>query len=184
MIRLQNLGVQAIIIQIKFIDSRYNVVLGEYFDSENYCSHMIWFPISHLYELEYPLPPRAESYSRETIAREYIESIQNINSLYARKTLIRFFSSSYKALDFSQYEESLVALKKIQFEQLQLNDLISWSVQEEFANDPFNGWLSDLNCAIPIAGSADSDKRVTETGNIHKLIEEASDKVILENLLK
>ena len=74
-IRLQNLGVQAIVIQIKLVDSRYNAVLGEFFDAENYCSHFIWFPISHLYELDFPLSPRAERYSRETITKEYMQSI-------------------------------------------------------------------------------------------------------------
>jgi hypothetical protein len=76
--------VQAIVIQIKLVDSRYNVVLGEYYDSENFCSHFIWLHVSHLYELDYPLPPRAVGYSRKNLTLNYLQSISNINSLYAR----------------------------------------------------------------------------------------------------
>ena len=94
-IRLQNLGVQAIVVQIKAVDSRYNVVLGEYYDAENFCSHFIWFPISHLYELDHPLPPRSVGYSRKSLALKYLQSIASINSLYARQTLIKFFSARH-----------------------------------------------------------------------------------------
>jgi hypothetical protein len=95
-IRLQNLGVQAIVVQIKAVDSRYNVVLGEYYDSENFCSHFIWFPISHLYELDHPLPPRSVGYSRKSLTLKYLQSIASINSLYARQTLIKFFSARHQ----------------------------------------------------------------------------------------
>lgn len=71
-IRLQNLGVQAIVVQIKVVDSRYNAVLGEYYDAENFCSHFIWLPISHLYELDRPLPPRAVGYSRKNLTLKYL----------------------------------------------------------------------------------------------------------------
>ena len=97
-IRLQNLGVQAVVIQIKLVDSRYNVVLGEFYDAENFCSHFIWFPISHLYELDYPLPPRSVGYTRKNLTLNYLQSISNINSLYARKTLIKFFSSCHQSI--------------------------------------------------------------------------------------
>jgi hypothetical protein len=77
------------------VDARYNAVLGEYYDSENFCSHLIWFPVSHLYELDHPLPPRSPGYSRASLTLKYLQSISSINSLYARQTLIKFFSASH-----------------------------------------------------------------------------------------
>lgn len=34
-----------------------------------------------------------------------------------------------------------MAFKQDQFGELKLHELISWSVQEEFSNNPFNGWI-------------------------------------------
>jgi hypothetical protein len=160
--------VQAVVIQIKLVDARYNVVLGEFYDGENFCSHFIWFPISHLYDLDYPLPPRPAGYLRKNLTLNYLQCISNINSLYARKTLIQFFSSCHlsvsKPLSPNSAPEGraakgneLVTFKKDQFGELKLHELLSWSVQEEFSDNPFNGWLRDLNCAIPIKTSSTAD---------------------------
>jgi len=46
-------------------------------------------------------------------------------------------------------EAELVSFKQDQFGDLKLHELISWIVQEEFSNNPFNGWIQALNCAIP-----------------------------------
>jgi len=54
-------------------------VLGEFYDLENLSSHLVWFPISHLYELDYPLPPRSVGYSRKSVALSYLQSLENIN---------------------------------------------------------------------------------------------------------
>ena len=197
-IRLQNLGVQAIVIQIKLVDARYNAVLGEYYDDENFCSHFIWFPVSHLYELDYPMPPRPAGYTRKNLTVNYLQSIFNINSLYARKTLIKFFSSCHRADSGISTERALSAssgsksmmptFKKDQFGELKLHDLISWSVQEEFSTNPFDGWIQDLNCAIPIKTqskqieNSSQELASQERLNIQRLIEETSDKIIMEKL--
>lgn len=204
-LRLQNLGVQAIVIQIKLVDARYNVVLGEFYDGENSCSHFIWFPISHLYDLDYPLPPRPAGYLRKSLTQNYLQSISNINSLYARKTLIQFFTSRQ-----CKAEEPLTVsapksqagetgntewTEKGQNGELKLHELISWSVQAEFSASPFNGWLRDLNCAIPIrsggpSGSVQSSNQAPlksskpEQESVQSLIEETSDRIIIERLLQ
>lgn len=74
---------------------------------------------------------------------------------------------------------------------MKLHELISWSVQEEFSDNPFNGWLRDLNCAIPIRTAKESSKAIKESKTdsgaqemLHKLIEETSDKIIIERLLQ
>jgi hypothetical protein len=41
------------------------------------------------------------------------------------------------------------------FKDLRLHELISWSVQEEFSDSPFDGWIQALNCAIPVQNSSD-----------------------------
>jgi hypothetical protein len=91
--RLQNLGAHAIVVQIKAVDARHNVVLGEYYDPDHTCSHFLWLPISHLYELDVPMPPRSVGYSRVALAQKHLQSLCCINALYARQTLIKFFSS-------------------------------------------------------------------------------------------
>ena len=88
----------------------------------------------------------------------------------------------------------MITFKKDQFGELKLHELISWSVQEEFSNNPFNGWIQDLNCAIPIktlnaseptVDSVDKDQIVLqEQISVQKLIEETSDQIILEKLLQ
>ena len=205
-IRLQNLGVQAIVVQIKLVDSRYNAVLAEYYDAENYCSHFIWFPISHLYELDHPLPPRSVGYSRGSLAAKYLQSIASINSLYARQTLIKFFSACHQpsrgpggepaaALPRSPRGPAPQTFRQDQFgEQLKLPELISWSVQEEFSNRPFDGWVQALNCAIPVRAPAarqEEDERraggrtsAQEPPSMRKLVEETSDRIIVEKLLQ
>ena len=88
----------------------------------------------------------------------------------------------------------MITFKKDRFGELKLQELISWSVQEEFSNNPFNGWIQDLNCAIPIkTGNANAkpvdpaDKSQIlpqEQISIQKLIEETSNKIIIEKLLQ
>lgn len=126
-IRLQDLGVQAIVVQIKVVDARYNVVLGEYYDAESYCSHFIWLPISHLYELDHPLPPRSAGYSRTNLTLKYLRNIASINSLYARQTLIKFFTTCHSlpakpsdAPGNSEAETGLQLFSKDQFGELKL----------------------------------------------------------------
>ena len=106
------------------------------------------------------MPPRPAGYTRKNLTVNYLQSIFNINSLYARKTLIKFFSSCHRADSSISTERApsassgsksmIPTFKKDQFGELKLHDLISWSVQEEFSTNPFDGWLQDLNCAIPI----------------------------------
>lgn len=173
-VRLQDLGVQAIVIQIKLVDARYNVVLGEYYDPENFCSHFIWFPISHLSRLDYPLPPRSIGLTRKTVTLDYLKSINNLNSLYARKTLIKFFSSYYapaqaQAATTEAGEASAhvaqpgATFRRDQAGELQFHELISWSVQEEFSGAPFNGWLQDLNCALSFGADANMKDESTHS---------------------
>ena len=61
-------------------------------------------------------------------------------------------------------------------------------MQEAFSDSPFDGWIQALNCAIPLQTSQDgSDQRSSqkkETLTLHKLIEETSDKIIVEKLLQ
>lgn len=71
-IRLQSLGLTQIVVQIKLIDSRYNVVLCEFFDAENECSHLIWLPTSLLYEMPSQLRPRTSGYSKKRVCVEYL----------------------------------------------------------------------------------------------------------------
>jgi hypothetical protein len=35
-------------------------------------------------------------------------------------------------------------------EEMKLNEIISWSVWEEFSTAPINGWMKNLFCAIPL----------------------------------
>lgn len=164
------------------MDARYSVVLGEFYDPENFCSHFIWFPISHLSRLDYPLPPRSIGLSRKTVTMDYLKSINYLNCLYARKTLIKFFSSYYApAAELGQKSVSAlpepkgdtsqrlnIALPGATFQrhlngELQFHQLISWSVQEEFSGDPFYGWLQHLNCALPVRKVKDNAETMSQS---------------------
>jgi hypothetical protein len=91
-------------------------------------------------------------------------------------------------------EAELVSFKQDQFGDLKLHELISWSVQEEFSDNPFNGWSQALNCAIPTKTLRTEQKEAHQEHpeqrsqqaqpSIQKLIEETSDKIIIEKLLQ
>lgn len=87
-----------------------------------------------------------------------------------------------------------MSFKQDQFGDLKLHELISWSVQEEFSDNPFNGWSQALNCAIPTKTLRTEQKEAHQEHpeqrsqqaqpSIQKLIEETSDKIIIEKLLQ
>jgi hypothetical protein len=146
------------------------------------------------------MPPRSAGYSRKNLTIEYLKNISSINSLYARTTLIKFFSTTQQAMHQPITEakgiKEEVSFTNDLFGELKLHELISWSVQEEFSNCPFNGWQEDLNCAIPIkqlindeakstgkASTTASERDPIEHLNLQKIIDETSDKIIVEKLL-
>jgi hypothetical protein len=71
-------------------------VLAEYFDYETECTHLIWLPTSILYELPSPMQPRTPGFKKNRIGREFLDAVESIISLFARKTLVQFFVSSCK----------------------------------------------------------------------------------------
>jgi hypothetical protein len=66
-------------------------------------------------------------------------------------------------------------------------------VREEFSNSPFDGWIQALNCALPVkAPEAQQTESEQPTAghapaqvhlSLRKLIEETSDRIIVEKLL-
>ena len=70
------------------------------------------------------------------------------------------------------------------FKNLRLHELISWSVQEGFSNCPFDGWIKALGCAIPLQLSLDSQEEHSTQKTLNQMIQETSDKIIVEKLLQ
>ena len=65
--KLINLGIDEIVVLIKAVDLRGNVVLAEYQDPDTMQIHSIWVPVSHLSDLNNPLPPRAVGFTINTL---------------------------------------------------------------------------------------------------------------------
>ena len=110
----------------------------------------IWIPVSHLSDLHNPLPPRAVGYTVRTLKNEFEFSVSKIQSIYARQTLVQFFHA-FQSVDGSMplsLDENVFHLPN---QHMQLQEIISWSVWEEFSSDPITGWMKELNCAIAIS---------------------------------
>ena len=86
---------------IKAVDLRGNVVLAEYQDPDTMQVHSIWVPVSHLSDLNNPLPPRAVGFTVSTLKSQFNESVSRIESLYARQTLLQFFHAFQDVSDIS-----------------------------------------------------------------------------------
>jgi hypothetical protein len=74
------------------------VALCEFFDPENLGSHLIWLPIHQLYEPDMPLAPRSSGSSKKSVCADYLQAVDNINYMFARKTLIQFFISANQGI--------------------------------------------------------------------------------------
>jgi len=45
---------------------------------------------------------------------------------------------------------------------MKLQDLISWSVWDEFSDSPVTGWMKELNCALPLKDKYEDTKQEEE----------------------
>jgi hypothetical protein len=86
--KLINFGIDEIVVLIKGVDLRANVVLAEYQDPDTMQIHSLWVPVSHLNDLHNPLPPRAVGYTVKTLKNQFNHSVAKIESVFARQTLI------------------------------------------------------------------------------------------------
>ena len=73
--KLINFGIDEIVVLIKAVDLRGNVVLAEYQDPDTMQVHSIWVPVSHLSDLNNPLPPRAVGFTVNTLKSQFSESV-------------------------------------------------------------------------------------------------------------
>ena len=123
------------------------MVLAEFQDPDTMQVHSIWIPVSHLSDLHNPLPPRAIGYTISTLKGNFDNSVSKIESIYARQTLIQFF------LAFQHLHEEAVKEEIFNFpsQQMQLQEIISWSLWEEFSSNTVTGWMNELTCSIPFA---------------------------------
>lgn len=67
--KLIDLGIEEIVVLIKAVDMRDNVVLGEYWDHDAMQVHSLWIPINFLNDLNSPLPPRSVGYTMTTLKK-------------------------------------------------------------------------------------------------------------------
>lgn len=79
-----NFGIEEIVVLIKAVDLRGNVVLAEYQDPDTMQVHSIWIPVSHMTDLHDPLPPRAVGYTVSTLKKQFMNSVAKIEQIYAR----------------------------------------------------------------------------------------------------
>lgn len=49
--KLQSLGIEEILVQLKAVDARTNAILAEYTDYDTMQSHFLWIPITNLMSL-------------------------------------------------------------------------------------------------------------------------------------
>lgn len=65
--KLVNFGIDEIVVLIKAVDQRGNVVLAEHQDPDTMQVHSIWIPVNHLNDLHNPLPPRSVGFTVSTL---------------------------------------------------------------------------------------------------------------------
>eukprot|EP00347_Sterkiella_histriomuscorum_P020695 403336831 len=185
--KIINYGIDEIVILIKAVDNRANVILAEYQDPDTMQVHSIWIPISYLNDLQTQLPPRAVGYTIQTLKKTFERNTQMIDKVYAKQTLIRYFESTLKQQQQSQNLD------------IQLQDIISWSVQEKYCDNPIDGWMTELTCAIPFTSHKEDKLNKTETAidsdtiststqpenlNLQEMVHRVSENIIFEQLIQ
>lgn len=153
--KLVDIGQEEINIVIRAADFRHNVILGEYIDIDTLQLHLIWFPVNHLYNVEIPLTKQAASLSTVDVE----ESVQNMNSLLAKNTLLKCFQNQSK-----------------------LKDILDWAVSQTYDNSPITGWLEDLECVLPLEDPSESQvfKRSISKIELSGFVEDCIDKINTE----
>lgn len=73
-------------------------------------------------------------------------------------------------------DSEMNALESFFGESLKLHQLISWCVLEEYAHNPFKGWLDDLSVALSVkTDEKSSEKKTNISQRLHELVEGVSD---------
>jgi hypothetical protein len=147
--KLTSLGIEELLVQIKAIDGKNGIALTEYTDSDTMTVHWIWFPITHLCSLERSVPPKVVGFLPSTLSRTFNNTIKETIVIYARQTLNQFFESFHKA-NVQALKGNPSSVFKKPSESLQLHDIISWAVWNEFSDSPATGWMSEISQAMNI----------------------------------
>lgn len=153
--------------------------------------HSIWIPVSNLSDLHNPLPPRAIGFTKKTIKSQFDNSVSKIESIFARQTLIQFFLA-FQEINVSLQGEKIFSLP---CDHLKLQEIISWSVWEQFSDAPVTGWMKELSSAISLEKKLSqqvtqseletANQASTESGaskNLSTLVREVSEQINLDKI--
>lgn len=67
-------------------------------------------------------------------------------------------------------------------EEMKFQELISWSVWEEYSSAPITGWMSEMHCAIPYLKNSKLDKKLAEKAipSFQEIVESNGSQIALE----
>jgi len=85
--KLSQLGVNELLVQIKATDARYNVILGEYKDSESQLSHQMWIPVGNCRSPSHPVSVPSSACTAQTLSTNFHNTTVQLVSTYSRQTL-------------------------------------------------------------------------------------------------
>ena len=132
----QMIGNKDALVYLIAIDAKSSSVLVNYYDAENLQLVSIWLPVVTLKLPAVPLDPPAASYPMTKILEDFRSSIVNSMAFLARGTILRFFS--FNGQQTEQFKKEADLMRSYSYN---LVSLIRWSVLEELADDPLEGWL-------------------------------------------
>jgi len=138
------IGNKDLLVLILAADTKTNSVLVHYHDFETLQTLALWVPVSCLKVPEIPLNLPASSYPFETILENYKTAAANSLAFLARGTMFKFFN--FNGNDASQLKKESDLMNSYNFT---LTNLIKWSVLDELAADPVEGWLDINEWEIP-----------------------------------
>lgn len=113
----------------------------------------MWVPVANLRNLERPLTAQASSYSAETLNNQFNLSIEQMITVYVRKTQQKLFQSLQQSRMTSALTDQSLSHQVMKMPSgfdTKLEDLVCWSVWEAYYKNPIDGWMSELTPVITL----------------------------------
>jgi hypothetical protein len=129
-------------------------------------SHYLWIPIANLKSLYSPLPSQSLT-PLPQLHIQFKKHLQRITSIYCRETLTNFVEKQHK----------------IPSPDLKIEELISWSIWQNFSKDALVGWMKQFSSTLPIKDTARTEAKVKDSKSIslNKILNKQIDLITKEN---
>jgi len=166
------------------VDTKSSSVLVNYYDHQNLQMVTVWVPVASLKIPEVPLDLPPASYPMSKIQENFRRAVVDSMAFLSRGTILKFFS--FNSNQTEQFKKEADLMRSYSFSTV---NLIRWSVLEELADDPLEGWLKINEWEIqlnekPKKGSAQNASDLINEAVKEESVNKAPKLQALKGLLK